>query len=348
MELTDPDKHTGVVLEAPKGAALLLRENDQTVVKIQDVPYVRLNGFLFRALAAKRRSVFLLVRGKTAGVVLEDLNMENIGQHANGVFLHEIDNKPEEPPLVVRRCSITVPAEGIQVFGPLSLQKNEALCRGIVIQDNRITGRDRGIYFKGGLSDVTVAGNLLWGSQLGALQVEDPSPQSRGILIANNTATRSEAGFRVWMNHKDAEFHLAQLKVCGNVLVDHDEGDAILYLAAEDGRGDPSPALADKLIGLWRFEGNWRDLSGNILPIRLPLSPGDCKAKGLRFVSTDPKQPGFMEPVQGSPLATGGLGAKGPWLPEYAGAVPPKGVPPWDWSLTWRARRGSGRQTTTP
>ena len=35
---------------------------------------------------------------------------------------------------------------------------------------------------------------------------------------------------------------------------------------------------------------------------------------------------------------TGGAGAEGPWLPTYVGAVPPKGVEPWDWSVTWNAR----------
>jgi hypothetical protein len=120
--------------------------------------------------------------------------------------------------------------------------------------------------------------------------------------------------------------------------VDNTEGDAVLYLSDRNGVGNPSPALADKLAGTWRFEGNWRDLGGTQLPALLPLSRGDRKAERLKFLSTNPSQADFMRPPTDSPLASGGLGAKGPWLPDYAGALPPKGASPWDWGLTWRAR----------
>ena len=131
-----------------------------------------------------------------------------------------------------------------------------------------------------------------------------------------------------------------QVQLCGNVFVENSFTDVMLAVVTKEGKAGPSSELAGKVASLWRFEGNWRDLEGENSSSTLPLSPNDHKTTFLRFRSTDPTQPGFMQPVEGSPLSTGGLGAKGPWLPEYAGAVPPKGVAPWDWSLTWRARHG--------
>src|SRR5262249_48292621 len=47
--------------------------------------------------------------------------------------------------------------------------------------------------------------------------------------------------------------------------------------------------------------------------------------------------PRFLRPAKDSPLATGGAGRTDPSLPSYVGAVPPEGVPAWDWGRTWLA-----------
>jgi hypothetical protein len=45
-----------------------------------------------------------------------------------------------------------------------------------------------------------------------------------------------------------------------------------------------------------------------------------------------------MRPAAGQKWALQGAGRHDPTLPVYLGAVPPAGVPLWDWDLTWRAR----------
>ena len=337
LELTDAEKHTGVVLEAPKRATIRLTANSLAAVRINGVAHVRFRGFDFRAAGQRRGSVFIQVQGHTPGTVLDDLSMDAAGE-GNGIFLNNIDNAPGEPPMLVRRCQIKVPMEGIRVFGPSKPGKDATTSHGIALQDNRVFGGFHGLHLGGSIANVQITGNLLWGISCSALTIEDLAPHSRSILIANNTACKSGDGFRIWCNTMDNEFVRGQVEVCANLFLEDEEGDAALFVANKDGSGREAPETARTAVDLWRFEGNWRDLGGNHIPGMLPLSPGDRKTERLNFLAIDPGSADFMRPPEGSPLATGGLGAKGPWLPEYAGAMPPKGVSPWDWSLTWRGR----------
>jgi hypothetical protein len=88
----------------------------------------------------------------------------------------------------------------------------------------------------------------------------------------------------------------------------------------------------------WHFLRNWRDLSGSEASSILPLAPGDRHLKTLKFVSPKASDADYLRPLPDSPLATGGAGAFDPSLPLYVGAVPPRGVAPWDWERTWRMR----------
>jgi len=54
-------------------------------------------------------------------------------------------------------------------------------------------------------------------------------------------------------------------------------------------------------------------------------------------VNRDPKSPDFLRPAKDSPLATAGAGSDDLSLPRYVGALPPEGVPPWDWDRAWRS-----------
>ena len=340
LELNDPEKHTGVVLESHKRAVIRLTEKFQTAVKIQNLSHVQVRGFDFSAGGQKRGSVFVVVQGHTPGVILEDLRIEAT-EHGNGIYLHSIENEPNEPPAIVRHCRIKVPILGIQVFGPLTPEEAKPACRGILIQKNQISGSFTSLYLQGNLADIQVTGNTVWESKYVALEIEDLPSWGHSILMANNTACKNAEGFRVFCSKQDAEFGRGQVEFCGNILVDNSGGDATVLVADKDGTfGIAKPKFGQTLRDMWRFEGNWRDQGGLESSALLPLSPFDHKAGRLKFLSAEPNNADFMKPPKDSPLATGGLGAKGPWLPEYAGAVPPKGVAPWDWSLTWRARHG--------
>jgi hypothetical protein len=102
---------------------------------------------------------------------------------------------------------------------------------------------------------------------------------------------------------------------------------------------NPRPASSEQLGGLWDFKCNWRDLAGTSPSIAMPLASADRKLEAAQFESRDPSSPDYLRPIPDSPLASAGAGNEDPSLPSYVGAVPPKGVDPWDWRKTWDSRR---------
>jgi len=64
----------------------------------------------------------------------------------------------------------------------------------------------------------------------------------------------------------------------------------------------------------------------------LPLAPGDQKLEKIDLISRDRSHVDFMRPTAESNLGKQGAGKDDPSLPTYIGAVPPKGVSPWDWN----------------
>src|SRR5262249_23663582 len=66
---------------------------------------------------------------------------------------------------------------------------------------------------------------------------------------------------------------------------------------------------------------------------------GDVVRPHLDGLSRKPDAPDYLRPNADAPLATAGAGTTDPSLPRYVGALPPKGVEPWDWERTWRMPR---------
>jgi hypothetical protein len=89
----------------------------------------------------------------------------------------------------------------------------------------------------------------------------------------------------------------------------------------------------------WRFSHNWREIDPMLAAARLPkwwipLGLNDHAQIPIEVLSRTLGHPNFLRPTKDSPLAKGGAGGS---LPAYVGAVPPEGVPPWDWDKTWKA-----------
>ena len=145
VELTEPEKHTGVVLEAPKHATIRLPAKSQTALGIRGIPDVRVRGFHFKAAGTRPGWSLISVLGSTPGVTLEGLDL-TATEGGHGIILESLDNAPPARPLVVRNCSINVPREGILVIGGTEANANSATCRGLLVQDNRIFAT-RGVQF---------------------------------------------------------------------------------------------------------------------------------------------------------------------------------------------------------
>jgi hypothetical protein len=128
----------------------------------------------------------------------------------------------------------------------------------------------------------------------------------------------------------------------------------------------------------WRFGYNWREIDpqrgAREAEHWIPPDPTDHLQDSIEVLSRKQDDPHFLRPAKDSPLAWGGAGGHtvpsariaaavgqaaslaNPWtagwavaqasrqpdpaLPAYIGAVPPEGVEPWDWDMTWKALAG--------
>jgi hypothetical protein len=334
--LDDPKKYEGVVLEAPKGATILLGNLAQRALTINGVPNVRVKGFRFRAPPARLRFSYLTVLGPSHGIVLEGLDLQAAMPHY-GILLKEVWAAGATP-LVVRKCTFKG-SIGVHVRGPLQGEKGATPAGGISVQENRFVGGLQGVAIQGAAVRVQVVGNTLSGYSQTCLSVEDPESTSGQILFANNTAFESNFLFRVWHNQPTGKVGPRQVELSNNLFFD--ALDADLTVAVQKGNeGSSDRERAATLATAWRFWRNWRDLSGIRAPFACPLAPEDRRLSSPKLLSRKPSDPDFLRPAPDEPWANDGAGQRDPSLPAYVGAVPPAGVPPWDWERTWWARAG--------
>jgi hypothetical protein len=338
INLNDRKKFEGLTLEAVPGATLHMTKGVSRLITIDDVPHVRVTGFTFTesGIVADQARAFVLVTGGASGVTLTRLEM----RHSSTMFGILIQNGaalPGQPPLRVERCMIrpTCPLsnDGISVAGSLDNEPAGGLC----LRSNRIFNSLRGINLHGHLRDVQVCGNLLVKCPGCGVQVEDLTPASRGILIANNTAFNGGAGFRAWEYHPYKGLVAGQVEIANNLFFGAANCD-LGYVRDPGGDKDQGPGDVAALPKLWRFHHNRRDFSGALTPIILLASAEDGRFKRSELVAVDENNPDRVRPGKDSPLAVQGAGTEHGSLPAYIGALPREGEEPWDWDRTWRAR----------
>jgi hypothetical protein len=169
------------------------------------------------------------------------------------------------------------------------------------------------------------------------LQIQDLGELSKDILLANNTVGDcQEFCFRIWNDLPHKPPRPGQAELCGNLFFDGARAD-MGYLLHE-GAGQAHPGDSPALFRAWRFARNWRDMAGSDAGHSMPLAPADKQFERIELLSRDPSHPDFLRPKPDSFLAKEGPGTEDPSLPRYVGAVPPKGVEPWNWDRTWRSR----------
>ncbi len=337
--LDDPGRHKGLALESPRGATLEMTARSVNALEIRGVPDVRVTGLRLSDPDLPNGRNCVRVTGRVPGVTLQALAVEKGG--GNGIVLQAIEVAPTEDPLVVRNCTLGVVGTAVVVVGegdPKSPSHG-----GIALLHNRASGMGRGFILVGPNARVLVAGNLLWNCTMAALHMEDPGEGTRQVLFANNTAFESRTGFRLW-NNRLVRPSPGQVEFASNLFFGAHQNDLHAVLAGP-GEARDSRELAEAAAGQWRFERNWRDVSGTSPAGRFPLSPGDRRLAAPRFASRAPESPAFMRPAVGQKWALQGAGSFDPALPVYVGAAPPPGVEPWDWSVTWRARMRKGLRT---
>jgi hypothetical protein len=336
LRIDNPTQYEGLTLEAPQQATLLLPPGAQRSLAILGVRYVLIRGLRFRDVEGKPGTPFVLASSHSPGLHFQNLDLQS-KNHLYGIVLHQVQIGPGEPGVVVAKCSVQVGHTGITVAGSsIKSPTSNSPCSRISIRENRVWGADKGIVIQGTVSDTHVVGNLLWGCSQGALQLENLAVNSDRILLANNTAFESSAAFRIWDDPPFREVRRGQVELRNNLFFEASHGDMMAFRGGEGGMGNVSDVTNKSIAAHWRFGQNGRDLSGTMQLI--PLVSGDIKIDQLEVISREASHADFMRPPANSPMGKEGAGKDDSTLPIYIGAVPPKGVEPWDWDRTWRAR----------
>jgi serine/threonine protein kinase len=335
--LNDRKKHEGITLEAVKGATLHMAEGVRRLVTIEDVSQVRVTGFKCSEKSAGFDSnrAFVLVSGTVQGVALTRLELTPDSQML-GFLLQNVVATPAEP-LRIEDCTVRprVPQsnDGISVVG--SLDREPA--SGISIRSNRIFNSLHGVNLHGSLREVHVVGNLVVNCLASAIQLEDVSPSSRGLLVANNTAFGGGGAFRIWDYFPYEDPVAGQAEVANNLFFAASRYDVAYVLDPGTGK-EQLPGNGKTLLNLWHFHHNRRDFSGGTPGFAIPASPDDARLKRDELLSMSTNDLDHVRPGKDSPLATQGAGTRDNTLPAYIGALPREGDPAWDWDRTWRAR----------
>jgi hypothetical protein len=329
--LDDVAKHRGLLIESWAGATFSLK--GQAWV-IEDVPDVRLRGLHLLAAGLGDATPLLWVRGLASGVVLEDLTLDQAQQKRSvGMVLDQIRLVPQGAPLVVRRCKLAVPLDGITVSG--GAESSEDAFGGVVIHDNSIAGGYRGIYLRGKLASIQVTHNRLWGTQAACVQVEGRGAFARDFLLAHNTMYDSAAGWRLWLAGT-ADPGRARLMLINNLVYKTVHGDFLCYQETTHGSGNRDSKLASAVSRAWLMAGNWRDPSGDAAG-RPALTALDHRLTKNPFAVTDPRAAGFLQPTAELFALMATPAPAWPWQP-YGGALPPPGSEVPDWQRYWQWR----------
>jgi hypothetical protein len=340
IRLDEKERHEGLLLEAPKRATILLAGTAGPALAVQDVPGVRVRGFRLRPQPSRGEGIRVLVqvKGDCPGVRLEGLQMHPTALVV-AVNLQDVAGSADQP-VCVTGCRIdsSEVTDGVVVMG--APESGAVATRHVSIRGNRLVGGIRGVHLQGAVADVQVTGNHIADCSREGIGLHDLTANAGRLLVANNTIFNCTCGLRGWVD-PTFELRAAQAAIHNNLVLQNTAADMAVFVGVDDGgSGNPSQEQGKRAAELWRFGGNWRDLSG--LSPHIPLGSGDHKLDSTIRLPRDTARPDFLRPSSDSPLATGGAGKGDLTLPAYVGAVPPEGTEPWDWDRTWRARAKKG------
>jgi len=203
-----------------------------------------------------------------------------------------------------------------------------------------------GVALQGAVYEVLIAGNRIVSSSYGGVDIEDPLPGARDVVVVNNTLGDNDTAPRIYDDKAKGQEALKckNMRFQNNLVLSPREDGDLFFL--DHPRGGPlaHPAPGDLAALLkspgWHISHNWREVDAQKAEGRfgrawIPRRPGDSLQAEIEVLSREPGDQNFVRPPKGSPLAKGGVGDK--TLPAYVGAVPPEGVAPWDWEVTWKS-----------
>jgi hypothetical protein len=271
-----------------------------------------------------------------------------------------------------------------------SLGENPPAVANVRVLDNRFLETKHPVHFSGRFDSILVAGNRMIFRKPGygtaklytleeaypefAFTFNNPHPDNKAVLIANNTIVNAAMLGRVY-RHWDTPIG-GEVHVVNNLLLGPGFHGQVTVRYTDDGyhpfgMSDDAPRsygdakAATTLTERWTFSHNWRETLALTVPPPEVSTPGgrlwspterdreilqkeglSLDVQGIPASSTthlvpviegidrDPKSPAYLRPSLDSPVATAGAGRLDRALPKYVGALPPQA---WDWDRTWES-----------
>jgi hypothetical protein len=337
------NQHRGIVLEAVGKASIRRLPGKPQAVDIRSVSDFTLRGFRFASPPDDNPHCQVFIVGLCPGVVLDRLDLMT-GGHAC-VDLYGVPLSGKDTPIVIRNCTMRGGARGVCLEGADRDNLDRPLpCGHVVIRDNTMVGCGDAVELRGAAQKVQVVGNRIADSKWNAIELFDLLHGTADILVANNTLLRCTAAVVIKDDHSKGKDFLKckNIRIHNNLVLAPGQVADLWFL--DHTRGDQQKTRPSDLPALltspeWHFSHNWREIDPMLAAARLPtmwipLCPNDHAQVPIEVLSRTVGDSNFLRPAKDSPLATGGAGGS---LPAYVGAVPPEGVPPWDWDKTWQA-----------
>lgn len=332
-------KHAGIALESPRHATIECMQ--RIAISINNVPRVRIKGFRIEPKGVAGISAVSHVEGlELVDLVLQGTAIPSVadanGACIVGVAVEQVELEKEDPPVIIRNCTIRKFTNGIRISGLADDYKSAWPSRRIMVVANTLADLSTGLIIIGHVHQVQVTGNRFVESLL-AMQLETLIDGAEDILFANNTTYNCQSAFRLW----DEKVRGKNIQVINNLVLGKSPSPDMLFLDSGGKQGTPRGPGDGKLVpAAWQWKHNWRETSpptGNDVAAKswIPAGPTDVMRPEISGIERDSSSPDFLRPAADSELAIGGVGQEDPALPSYVGALPPVGITPWDWQKTW-------------
>lgn len=269
----------GVVIRA-ESAPTLSHAGPEPIIEIRNCPAITFERL---ELDATGKAVAILIDGKCGPVKFVDLRIKGFGEAG----VRSTATADPKAPIRLENCRF----ENAAGTG-LQLQAGSAAID--VLQCRFQQGLAVGIAVQSGIEAVQLRENVFSTLPTG-ITITNPSGSGR-LIISNNSFYRCQRGI-VWSNVPPLTL-ASQLRMTRNLFVETAAGECV----GEQGVGTPEFDAfwkAVKLSNSW----NLSDRAVTDVPGLIDLfSGGAGRVPGqLRFFSTDPYQPGFLAPANGSP-----------------------------------------------
>jgi serine/threonine protein kinase len=327
--LDDPARFEGITLEATSKALLQAADEAPTLVTLRRATDVTIRGF--RVALGSQTMTGILVTGACPGLTLEGLAFEPPQHRVPGTRCISLEWHHGYPrkPIVVSNCEIQGTVFGIVVSGLLNNYDDRFTCENIAIVNNRIVNVGTGILLMGDVRHALLAGNSIRDAGITGIQFEQTDSESTGVVVVNNSISRSRFGIRVWSDNNHGKGH----SLINNLTFECGEFDWS-YFDNGGTREEPrGPGDIDRLLSDWTItsnirEGNSDPPTGPFSGARVPSRDGARITGKIDLASRSPANSDYARPAVASPLASEGAGGV---YPSYIGSIPPANQPPFDW-----------------